>query len=161
MTLHVRVGTHPSLHSTELSHSPFYSKYVTVVAVGRGEGVRVEVQPQILLPKKEAREGMAFVLGNCSGDLCSGLVVYILMTRPMRPCLCLCYLWDLVTSSGVAGSVGVRLPSCSSLCCRPAPAPAPFSELLTLVGESETCSWLPPARLGLANCLPIIINAAM
>lgn len=45
------------------------------------------VQPQILHPQnqleilKEARGEMIFVLGSCSGDLCLGLIVYILMVK--------------------------------------------------------------------------------
>ena len=74
----------------------------------------------------------------------------------------LLYLWDFVTSCGVAGSVGVRFPFCSSPCYHPAPALACFSKLLlTLVGESETCCWLPPTSLCTTNCLTFIHNTAM
>ena len=89
---------------------------------------------------------------------------FFTMEPPEEPILMtgLLYLWDFVTSCSVAGSVGIRFPFCYSPCYHPAPALAHFSKLLlTLVGESETCCWLPPTSLGMTNCLTIIHNTAM
>lgn len=120
------------------------------------------VQPPILRPfcahlgiLKGARRGVAFVQGSRSRNFSPGLV-----------------LWDCASTSFISETfiylpvllvlwvLGFHLPL-HAIILPLAPAPAPFSEVLTLVGESETCSWLPPTRLSMTNYLPIMLNTGM